>query len=516
MTMSVVPTPAPIVHSATAAAFASLSIATGSPRYSRTRARSGTPRDRHVHREDGGAVALVDRRGDADADGGHGVVAQLVDHLGEAAQECFVDSSGVRPLDAHDGAVRLDDAGEDLRPADVDTDGAQGGHGGGYHNPPDGPRREAVSRLPRWTAKAQALRPSRRVPHRKATDGRSGPGAPAGRRASATAARRPAWLGVLSSSWLAAWSLAGYFSFRDGVNAANKRLPAAEGGSCRAGGLLLTNPTTILLLGTDTRPGRPGGLRHSDSIMLVRTDPDHHRHPLPLDPSRPPGRHPRLRDGGSTPRIQIGGPALALKTVKPFTGLDVDHVVVVDFARFKELIDSIGGIDCLRPPRDPLQPLRVPLLDAAGCNEWDGWRFEKGRQHMDGRRALVYSRIRENRLDPADNDITRGERSSRSCSRRSREARGRRDVPAAAVHRRRAAEATRHRSRAGDFLQLGWVKFRAGGGRVVQCRLGGSPRRSAAQSVIVRPRRTAVSRCSSGTPPRSRRRPARGHSAPAA
>ena len=29
---------------------------------------------------------------------------------------------------------------------------------------------------------------------------------------------------------------------------------------------------------------------------------------------------------------------------------------------------------------------------------------------MDGRRALVYSRIRENRLDPADNDITRGER----------------------------------------------------------------------------------------------------------
>ena len=29
---------------------------------------------------------------------------------------------------------------------------------------------------------------------------------------------------------------------------------------------------------------------------------------------------------------------------------------------------------------------------------------------MDGERALVYSRIRENRLDPAENDLTRAER----------------------------------------------------------------------------------------------------------
>src|SRR2546423_15561024 len=36
------------------------------------------------------------------------------------------------------------------------------------------------------------------------------------------------WVGlavVLFVFWLAAWSLAGYFSFRDGVKAASKRLP---------------------------------------------------------------------------------------------------------------------------------------------------------------------------------------------------------------------------------------------------------------------------------------------------
>jgi hypothetical protein len=46
----------------------------------------------------------------------------------------------------------------------------------------------------------------------------------------------------------------------------------------------------------------------------------------------------------------------------------------------------------------------------ARCADWDGWRFEKGPQHMDGRRALVYSRIRSNQLDPSDSDITRGNR----------------------------------------------------------------------------------------------------------
>src|SRR5262245_47768537 len=78
-------------------------------------------------------------------------------------------------------------------------------------------------------------------------------------------------------AWFTAWTLAGYFNFRDGVKAANARLPKHVRSQLKEqGGLLLTHPTTMLLLGTDTGPGRRG-IRHSDSIMLVRTDPDHHR-----------------------------------------------------------------------------------------------------------------------------------------------------------------------------------------------------------------------------------------------
>ena len=51
-----------------------------------------------------------------------------------------------------------------------------------------------------------------------------------------------------------------------------------------------------------------------------------------------------------------------------------------------------------------------PYKTAQRCQQWEGWRFAKGKQHMDGRRALIYSRIRENRLDPRETDLTRGAR----------------------------------------------------------------------------------------------------------
>ena len=52
----------------------------------------------------------------------------------------------------------------------------------------------------------------------------------------------------------------------------------ARAALAKSNGLLLTHATTILLLGTDssTAAGRSGD-RHADSIMIIRTDPSHHR-----------------------------------------------------------------------------------------------------------------------------------------------------------------------------------------------------------------------------------------------
>ena len=180
---------------------------------------------------------------------------------------------------------------------------------------------------------------------------------------------------------------------------------------------------------------------------------------------------------------QVGGAALAIRTVRNLTGIDIDHVAVVDFKRFKELIDSIGGIDINVPHAIQSNRFECPY-DAARCASWDGWRFSKGRQHMDGRRALVYSRIRENRLDASDNDITRAERQQQVTQAIADKLVGvgtflRMPFNGDELLRPLATDLS-----ANQLLQLGWVKFRVGDGSTIRCRLGGDPETIGGASVI--------------------------------
>jgi LCP family protein required for cell wall assembly len=273
-------------------------------------------------------------------------------------------------------------------------------------------------------------------------------------------------------AWITAWTLAGYFTFRDGVKAANARLPQAVRPQLKEqGGLLLTHPTTILLLGTDTGPGRRG-LRHSDSIMLVRTDPDHHRVAYLSIPRDLRVEIPGHGAEKINAAYQIGGAPLAIATVRNLTGIDVNHVALVDFAHFRKLIDAVGGIDVNVPA-----PIHSDRFDCpyppARCAAWTGWRFAKGKQHMDGRRALIYSRVRVNQLNPADNDITRAERQQQVIQAIVGKLAGagtyfKLPFIGGDLLRPLATDLT-----PGQMLQLGWVYWRAGSGRALHCRLGG-------------------------------------------
>ena len=142
---------------------------------------------------------------------------------------------------------------------------------------------------------------------------------------------------------------------------------------------------------------------------------------------------------------QIGGPALTLATVKRLTGLPIDHVVVVDFDGFKELIDAVGGIEVNVPKAMLSNKFDCPYKPTR-CDEWEGWRFEKGQQHMDGRRALVYSRIRTNQLDPSDTGHHAREPPADRRGRGRRRDRELRNVRAAPLRGRGARRAARDRS----------------------------------------------------------------------
>src|SRR6185437_10054244 len=161
------------------------------------------------------------------------------------------------------------------------------------------------------------------------------------------------------------------------------------------------------LLGTDNSDlASRAGDRHSDSIVLLRTDPSHHRLyylSIPRDLEVP---IPGVGTTKINAAMQAGGPALAIRTIHDYTGLPINHVVVVNFGQFKDLIDALGGVTI-----DVPKPILSDKFDcpytATKCESWKGWRFAKGNQHMSGERALIYSRVRVNQLDPSESDITR-------------------------------------------------------------------------------------------------------------
>jgi LCP family protein required for cell wall assembly len=282
------------------------------------------------------------------------------------------------------------------------------------------------------------------------------------------------------------WGALGYLSFSRGVDEANDRLPRrAANRLASLDGSLLTTPSNTLVIGTDggKAPGR-GDARRSDSLLLMRTDPDTHRISYLSIPRDLRVDIPGYGSGKINAANQFGGPALTLATVRNLTGLDIHHVVVVDFDGFKDLIDALGGIEI-----DVPKPILSNKFDCPHppkrCQTWEGWRFGKGKQQMDGRRALVYSRIRTNQLDPSESDITRTSRQQAVA-----EAVGD-EIASFGTFLRLpfmgdslAAPLTTDLS-AGELARLGWVRFRADSARSLRCRLGGESGTVGGESVII-------------------------------
>ena len=271
------------------------------------------------------------------------------------------------------------------------------------------------------------------------------------------------------------WVLAGYLSFRSGVKDANKRLPeAARLALVPDKGMILSHSTDILLLGTDhSLNAARASDQHSDSMQILRTDPKHDKLiylSIPRDLRVPdiPGHGPDKINAA----FQIGGARLAARTVHEYTGLPINHIVVVNFHSFAKLIDKVGGIDIYVPERILSNKFDCPYSTNERCARWKGWRFEKGMQHMNGYRALIYSRVRENRLNPADTDITRGARQQA--------------VVQALMSKLSSASTFFKLPFIGgdlmkpiatdlsptEMIQLGWLKFRSG--KTLHCRLGGT------------------------------------------
>jgi LCP family protein required for cell wall assembly len=283
------------------------------------------------------------------------------------------------------------------------------------------------------------------------------------------------------------WALLGYLAVRRGVKEANARLePQAKAALTADQGSLLSNPSNILILGADVGANREDrtGRGRSDSIMLLRTDPDEHRLSFLSIPRDLRVDIPGRGADKINAAYSYGGTALAIETVEALTGLPVNHVIVVDFSTFNEVVDALGGITISNPKPILSNPFDCPLKPDE-CATWKGWSFKKGEIELDGRRALVYARIRENQLDAGESDITRGERQQR--------------VVQAIMDKLTGLDGFFRMPFIGDdvvtplatdlstnqLLQVMWVRKRAAQEKTLRCRLGGDPATIDGASVIV-------------------------------
>lgn len=175
------------------------------------------------------------------------------------------------------------------------------------------------------------------------------------------------------------------------------------------GGSLLTG-STILVLGSDARPAdskEPGAdtTGRADSILLIRAKFGSVKRLSILRDSfaEIPGHGPQKINAS----YALGGPALAIRTVEGFlgNGLRVNHVVEVDFERFPEFIDALGGID-------------VKLERCVRSDPFGGRRFNlpRGDHHLDGRQALAFARVRRNRCVRSEDDRARARRQQQVLS----------------------------------------------------------------------------------------------------
>uniref|UniRef100_UPI0035A10CF9 LCP family protein n=1 Tax=Verrucosispora sioxanthis TaxID=2499994 RepID=UPI0035A10CF9 len=157
----------------------------------------------------------------------------------------------------------------------------------------------------------------------------------------------------------------------------------------------------IMILGSDSRdPENTSGSR-TDTIILAHLPKDRSSAQLISIPRDTWVSVPRSRQGrgGRDAKINAayawGGVPLMVQTVEKFTGVRVDHVAMVDFAGFKEIVDALGGIEITVEQGFTSRHSFTP----------DGRRqFVAGKQEMDGAAALDYAR---ERYAFADGDFTR-------------------------------------------------------------------------------------------------------------
>jgi LCP family protein required for cell wall assembly len=219
------------------------------------------------------------------------------------------------------------------------------------------------------------------------------------------------WVGIAALGWI----LLSFLAFAVSAQLQSFKLSGEAKDALHGNPLLLPSAQTILVLGTDARPPdskEPGaapsekcfeqqangesphdgcsqGQFRADTLMLIRAGGGAFRKlSIPRDSySEIPGQAPQKINGA----YAFGGAALQIETIEQFLDIPIDHVAIVDFTGFEDLIDAVGGVTVDVPNK-----LCADIAGGSGGGQGGiTLHLKKGENTLDGEKALAYARIRK-------------------------------------------------------------------------------------------------------------------------
>jgi LCP family protein required for cell wall assembly len=257
--------------------------------------------------------------------------------------------------------------------------------------------RERTPRAPKWWRRDKGPEPEL-------------PGEPRPRRRW-TGKRVLKWVGIAALGWI----LLSFLAFAVSAQLQSFKLSGEAKDALHGNPFLLPSAQTILVMGTDARPpdtkepgaphsqkcfeqqshgdaphdGCEAGEYRADSLMLIRAGGGAFRKlSIPRDSyAEIPDQSPQKINAA----FAFGGAKAQIEAVENFLDVEIDHVAIVDFTGFEDLIDAVGGVKVDVPHK-----LCADISGGAGGGQGGvTLRLHKGENTLDGEKALAYSRVRE-------------------------------------------------------------------------------------------------------------------------
>lgn len=219
------------------------------------------------------------------------------------------------------------------------------------------------------------------------------------------------WAGLAALGWIGL----SFLAFAVSAQLQSFKLSGEAKDALHGNPLLLPSAQTILVIGTDARPPdtqEPGaapseecfeqqshgdaphdpcsvGEFRADTLMLIRAGGGAFRKlSIPRDSyAEIPGQSPTKINAA----YAFGGAAAQIEAVENFLDLEIDHVAIVDFTGFEDLIDAVGGVKVNLEHK-----LCADISGGAGGGQGGvSLRLPKGESTLNGEKALAYARVRK-------------------------------------------------------------------------------------------------------------------------